>query len=861
MRLWKAGIVAALWLALFVACGDDDSSGGELASPSAEKMNISGFVQKGPFSKGSSIVVQELEEESLEPTGKTAEGKVSNDDGAYSIEIEGFKSFYALFKAEGTFRNELTGKVTTSPVTLYALADISRGKVNVNLLTHLSYKRVMYLVSVQGMDVDEAKEMAESEVMRAFGITGDYPAAENLSISGSTAGDVALLAMSTLMLECLDREGSIAISINGQTNGDGEMLNSCMADFIADIEKDGAWSDRFAAVRIADWIAGQSMGKKLDSTFRNAKESMDRFWWKIYELDACDSSTEGSEYQDKNSLSSRYMSYFKCEDGNWYAVDMEQDSLENDTLKRDTLGQDSLKNDTLEHADTGSVADTNVTPIDTLIFPADTGNVDKDSNAIVWKISDECTEARLNWTIHVLKGDSSRFFICGESGWIIMTEEEYEEYRWTVGTEGQCQMKTETRECYVYENDKWNKRDSSNCKLGLSGCTMARQGELKKSPYTGLWYTCNNYVWRKTDNAVADTILLGHNYEEGDFAKGPASGTYYVYQNGNWRQGTKMDSIMVALGGTTCITEGDTSTVKYKDEYYVCTHRTTSSVPLQWVVAPLIYNDTYDDRAECSATGLYGDGTFHNKYDDPARTYLCDNGVFRLQYSREMDLHAGCVSYNRGKKIKVNNSHFVCSEDGWKVEPTKLEFGSFTDQRDDKEYKTVGIWNQVWMAENLDYRDSVKTPGLKGNRWCYDDDPTQCETYGSIYSCGISKEICPQGWHLPTKAEWDSLFNFITYMDEDKGEALRALNGWVASNGNDANGTDLFGFAALPGGYRYNEGSYSAVGQEARFWLDYSCQEDELSTIRLNYDNRAGITYLYGMTFDFYVRCVQDEAE
>ena len=857
MRLWKGGIVAALWLALFVACGDDDSSGGELNSPAAEKRIVSGFVQKGPFSKGSSVLIQELGEESLEPTGKSAEGKVSNDNGAYSVEFEEFESPYVLIKAEGTFHNELTGKVTKSPVTLYALADISdKEKVNVNLLTHLSYKRVLYLVSALGIDVEDAKEMAESEVLRAFGISGNYSAAESLSVSGSHSGDEVLLAISGLMLECLDRDGSIAISINGQTNDDGDMLNGCMADFIADIEKDGVWDDRFAAVRIADWIAGRSMGKKLDSTFRNAKEKMDKFWWKLYELDDCDSGNEGSEHQDKNPLSTRYMSYFRCEDGNWYAVD----TLEQDSLKKDTLKNDSLKNDTLEQADTGSVADTNTSPIDTLIFPADTGNVDKDSNAIVWTISEECTEARLNWTIRVLKGDSSRYFTCGEKGWIIMTVEEYEEYRWTVGTEGQSQIKTATQECYVYENGEWNKRDSSNCKLGLRGCIWDRQGELAKSPNTGLWYTCNNLVWKWTDNAKADTILLGHDYEEGAFAKGPASGTSYVYQNGKWRQGTKMDSIMVALGGTTCITEGDTSTVKYNGEYYVCTRRSTSSIPLQWIVAPLIYNDTYDDRAECSETGLYGDGSFHNKHDDPARTYLCDNGTFRLQYSREMDLHAGCVSYNRGKKIKVNYSHFVCTEDGWKVDPTQIEYGTFTDKRDNKEYKTVGIWNQVWMAENLDYRDSVKTPGLEGNRWCYDDDEDFCETYGSIYSCEISKEICPQGWHLPTKAEWDTLFNFVTYMDESFGEALRATSGWTAANGNDANGTDLFGLAVLPGGYRYDDGAYRIAGQEARLWLDDVCQE-EFSTIRLSYDNRAGIMYAYGTSFDFYVRCVQDAAE
>ena len=63
-----------------------------------------------------------------------------------------------------------------------------------------------------------------------------------------------------------------------------------------------------------------------------------------------------------------------------------------------------------------------------------------------------------------------------------------------------------------------------------------------------------------------------------------------------------------------------------------------------------------------------------------------------------------------------------------------IKYDSIVDSRDGKVYKTVKIGNQVWMAENLNYADSVKTPSLKGNSWCYDKDPKKCNVAGRLYS-------------------------------------------------------------------------------------------------------------------------------
>ncbi|MBS7390768.1 MAG: hypothetical protein KIG51_01555, partial [Fibrobacter sp.] len=61
-------------------------------------------------------------------------------------------------------------------------------------------------------------------------------------------------------------------------------------------------------------------------------------------------------------------------------------------------------------------------------------------------------------------------------------------------------------------------------------------------------------------------------------------------------------------------------------------------------------------------------------------------------------------------------------------------YGTMTDSRDGNTYKTVKIGEQVWMAENLNYADSVKTPSLKENSWCYGNVAANCEKYGRLYT-------------------------------------------------------------------------------------------------------------------------------
>ncbi len=120
------------------------------------------------------------------------------------------------------------------------------------------------------------------------------------------------------------------------------------------------------------------------------------------------------------------------------------------------------------------------------------------------------------------------------------------------------------------------------------------------------------------------------------------------------------------------------------------------------------------------------------------------------------------------------------------------DYGSFADYRDGKVYKTVKIGNQEWMAENLNFKGS-----LAQETWCYENKAEFCAKYGLLYAWNAAIKACPGGWHLPDTTEWNSLILTVGGI-ETAGSALKSAGGWE----NNGNGTDAYGFNALPAGHR-----------------------------------------------------------
>lgn len=227
---------------IFSACGGDESQGSVSVEDPINNKTITGVSQKGPFINGSSVSVQELDEITLAQTGKTFKGKISNDGGEFTVSNVTLASRYALLEANGFYRNEVTGNKSVAPIILNAVVDLSdRDQVNVNLLTHLEYERVLYLVNT-GMDVLTAKKQVESEIFKAFGIDGEFESSEDLNILATGDGNAALLAISILL------QGDLSEA----------ELSERLANFARDIEEDGEWNDDSTRMKIADWVNHQN---------------------------------------------------------------------------------------------------------------------------------------------------------------------------------------------------------------------------------------------------------------------------------------------------------------------------------------------------------------------------------------------------------------------------------------------------------------------------------------------------------------------------------------------------------------------------------------------------------------------------
>ena len=164
------------------------------------KYSISGSVQKGPFSQGTSITIQALDD-NLNPTGRNYSTTTYDDFGAFSIGSE-IESRYVEIIADGYYYNEVAGSLSKSPITLRSISDLSEeGQTNINLLTTLESGRIRYLVSNDGKAMSEARQQAEQELYDIFNIpleVGDS-GFDKADISKAGDGNAVLLAISATL--------------------------------------------------------------------------------------------------------------------------------------------------------------------------------------------------------------------------------------------------------------------------------------------------------------------------------------------------------------------------------------------------------------------------------------------------------------------------------------------------------------------------------------------------------------------------------------------------------------------------------------------------------------------------------------
>ena len=148
-----------------------------------------------------------------------------------------------------------------------------------------------------------------------------------------------------------------------------------------------------------------------------------------------------------------------------------------------------------------------------------------------------------------------------------------------------------------------------------------------------------------------------------------------------------------------------------------------------------------------------------------------------------------------------------------------VDYGTLTDSRDGKSYKTVKIGSLTWMAENLNYDNSAVATGSIDSSFCYDGIPANCEKYGRLYQEYAATAVCPEGWRLPTADDWRDLTTTAKSEFGDDNGSLRAVGEWENTIfGDNVTATNASGFSALPAGYRAKTGECDGEGTKAYFW-------------------------------------------
>jgi uncharacterized protein (TIGR02145 family) len=157
--------------------------------------------------------------------------------------------------------------------------------------------------------------------------------------------------------------------------------------------------------------------------------------------------------------------------------------------------------------------------------------------------------------------------------------------------------------------------------------------------------------------------------------------------------------------------------------------------------------------------------------------------------------------------------------------------GTFIDSRDGNEYNWVQIGDQVWMAENLAYLPSVNMVadgsedaagsyyyvyGYDGTNVAEAKATDNYATYGVLYNWTAAMNACPDGWHLPSDAEWTELTDYLGGESVAGGKLKETgTTHWASPNTGATNET---GFTALPGGYRNLNGTFLNVGLDGYWW-------------------------------------------
>jgi uncharacterized protein (TIGR02145 family) len=224
--------------------------------------------------------------------------------------------------------------------------------------------------------------------------------------------------------------------------------------------------------------------------------------------------------------------------------------------------------------------------------------------------------------------------------------------------------------------------------------------------------------------------------------------------------------------------------------------------------------------------------------------------------------------------LMLNSSCRSCKKekDSTPVAAVETTVDQIVKDQDGHVYHAVTIGKQVWLAENLrssHFRNGDVIPDVTSDRdWrrrtgpamCnYDNNAANASVYGSLYNwyaVNDRRNICPEGWHVPSDEEWFQLINYLGGERVAGGKLKESASGhWLIPN---TGATNESGFTALPGGYRGNMGTFQILDTYAFYWTATGLSDENAWSWFLQNDSEAATHIENLKSFGFSIRCIKN---
>ena len=461
-------------------------------------------------------------------------------------------------------------------------------------------------------------------------------------------------------------------------------------------------------------------------------------------------------------------------------------------------------------------------------------------SATVEEVYGKCTAALQD----TLYSYDSKTYACNNLKWIVLPDPPSSSLSYcTKKNENTTYKTTSPKAYYICTDYAWTKTDSLTYAYGI--CDKESLGTRKHPNTDSLGYECkattSGYSWAKLtindydftcNEANQDSVFKGYLCDNGKLRtltslekslgictitnldkKASKSSSYYRCTSTGWTSISKDEYNL-----KDCTTETDSNVVKISSGVYICANEEWTKLPDMSKAAcnPGVYA-VKDDSVlyQCIENTNY----YHN-YWKQVSSVAYEHGFCNDSRTKDLVLYKGnyyiCTEsdwqkasigeiFERstcGETVTIEDLTFTCTEGVWAP-----KYGTMTDTRNNKTYRTLTHNNKTMMVDNLNY----PTP----NSWCFQNIDSNCDKYGRLYPWEDVKTACPKGWHVRAADEEFISRSIIEYYDYDF---------WQQ----DVFTQHLYKGLEIKGsGLRYDDGTFEYELRFAGFWTATELETDD----------------------------------